>query len=31
MFRSPHVRLLVSDFPACFRFYQDALGLTATL
>ncbi len=28
MFRSPHVRLLVSDFPACFRFYQDTLGLT---
>ncbi len=28
MFRSPHVRLLVSDFPACFRFYQDTVGLT---
>jgi lactoylglutathione lyase len=29
MFRSPHVRLLVSDFPACFRFYRDALGFAA--
>ena len=29
MFRSPHVRLLVSDFPACFRFYRDVLGFTA--
>ncbi len=29
MFRSPHVRLLVSDFPACFRFYRDILGFTA--
>lgn len=28
MFLSPHVRLLVSDFPACFRFYQETLGLT---
>lgn len=28
MFRAPHVRLLVSDFPACFRFYRDVLGLT---
>ena len=28
MFRSPHVRLLVSDFPACFRFYRDVLGFT---
>ncbi len=26
MFRSPHIRLLVSDFPACFRFYRDTLG-----
>ena len=23
-----HVRLLVSSFPACFRFYRDVLGLT---
>lgn len=23
-----HIRLLVSDFPACFRFYRDVLGLT---
>ena len=22
-----HVRLLVSDFPACFRFYRDVIGL----
>jgi len=29
MLRSPHVRLLVSDFPACFRFYRDILGFTA--
>ncbi len=28
MFQSPHVRLLVSDFPTCFRFYQETLGLT---
>ena len=28
MFRTPHVRLLVSDFPACFRFYRDILGFT---
>jgi catechol-2,3-dioxygenase len=21
------VRLIVSDFPACFRFYRDVLGL----
>jgi len=21
-----HVRLLVTDFPACFRFYRDVLG-----
>ena len=28
MFQSPHVRLLVSDYPACFRFYRDVLGLT---
>lgn len=29
MFRSPHVRLLVADFPACFRFYRDVLGFAA--
>lgn len=29
MFRSPHVRLLVSDFPACFRFYRDVLRFPA--
>ena len=29
MFRSPHVRLLAADFPACLRFYRDTLGLTA--
>lgn len=29
MFQSPYVRLLVSDFPACFRFYQETLGLTS--
>ncbi len=28
MFQSLHVRLLVTDFPACFRFYRDTLGLT---
>jgi len=22
-----HIRLLVSDFPGCFRFYRDVLGL----
>jgi catechol 2,3-dioxygenase-like lactoylglutathione lyase family enzyme len=26
--RLTHVRLLVRDFPACFRFYRDVLGLT---
>jgi hypothetical protein len=26
-----HVRLLVDDFPACFRFYRDVLGLTPTV
>ena len=30
MFQSPHIRLLVSDFPACFRFYRDVLGFTPT-
>jgi catechol 2,3-dioxygenase-like lactoylglutathione lyase family enzyme len=24
--RLTHVRLLVRDFPACFRFYRDVLG-----
>lgn len=26
MFQSLHIRLLVNDFPACFRFYRDTLG-----
>jgi lactoylglutathione lyase len=26
--RLTHVRLLARDFPACFRFYRDTLGLT---
>lgn len=30
MFQSPHIRLLVSDFPASFRFYRDVLGFTPT-
>ena len=30
MFQSPHIRLLVSDFPVCFRFYRDVLGFTPT-
>lgn len=30
MFQSPHIRLLVSDFPACFRFYRDILGFAPT-
>jgi catechol 2,3-dioxygenase-like lactoylglutathione lyase family enzyme len=25
-----HVRLLVDDAPACFRFYRDVVGLTPT-
>jgi len=25
-----HVRLLVSDFPACFRFYRDVFGFNVT-
>lgn len=25
MFQSPHIRLLVDDFPACFRFYRDII------
>ncbi|MCL4490146.1 MAG: VOC family protein [Chloroflexi bacterium] len=24
--RLTHVRLLVADFDACFRFYRDAIG-----
>lgn len=28
MFQSPHIRLLVTDLPASFQFYQDTLGLT---
>jgi lactoylglutathione lyase len=28
--RLTHVRLLVDDFAACFRFYRDALGLKPT-
>ena len=30
MFQSPHIRLLVSDFPVCFRFYRDTLGFVPT-
>lgn len=30
MFQSPHIRLLVDDFPTCFRFYRDTLGFPAT-
>ena len=30
MFQSAHIRLLVSDFPACFRFYHDTLGFIPT-
>ena len=26
MLRSPHLRLLVADFPTSFRFYRDVLG-----
>jgi catechol 2,3-dioxygenase-like lactoylglutathione lyase family enzyme len=25
------VRLLVDDFPACFRFYRDVMGFTPTI
>jgi lactoylglutathione lyase len=25
-----HIRLLVDDAPACFRFYRDVIGLTPT-
>lgn len=28
--RYSYTRLLVNDFPACFRFYRDVLGLTPT-
>jgi catechol 2,3-dioxygenase-like lactoylglutathione lyase family enzyme len=28
--RLTHVRLLVEDFPACFRFYRDVLGFPVT-
>jgi catechol 2,3-dioxygenase-like lactoylglutathione lyase family enzyme len=28
--RLTHVRLLVDDAPACFRFYRDVIGLTPT-
>ena len=24
--RLTHIRLLITDFPACFRFYRDVLG-----
>jgi lactoylglutathione lyase len=27
MLQFTHVRLLVTDFPACFRFYRDVMGL----
>ncbi len=30
MLRLTYDRLLVSDFPASFRFYRDVLGFTAT-
>ena len=30
MFQSPHIRLLVHNFPTCFRFYRDTLGFTPT-
>ncbi len=29
--RYDYTRLLVADFPACFRFYRDALGLVPIL
>jgi lactoylglutathione lyase len=28
--RLTHVRLLVDDYDACFRFYRDMLGLEPT-
>jgi lactoylglutathione lyase len=30
MVRSFHLRLVVADFEACFRFYRDVLGLKVT-
>jgi len=30
MIQSVHARLLVADYGACFRFYAQVLGLTAT-
>ncbi len=30
MLRLDHVRLLVVDFEACFRFYRDVMGLRVT-
>ena len=27
---SVHVRLLIKDYPACFRFYRDILGFEVT-
>lgn len=27
MLQFTHIRLLVTDFPACFRFYRDVMGL----
>jgi catechol 2,3-dioxygenase-like lactoylglutathione lyase family enzyme len=27
MLQFTHVRLLVTDFPTCFRFYRDVIGL----
>jgi lactoylglutathione lyase len=29
-YRFSATRLLVTDFPACFRFYRDVLGMEAT-
>lgn len=29
--RLTHTRLLVTDFPSCFRSYRDALGLSAQM
>lgn len=29
-FKHDYNRLLVADFPACFRFYRDVLGFTPT-
>lgn len=30
MLKLTHVRLFVDDFPTCFRFYRDILGLQPT-